>query len=266
MEGIVDFHTHAFPDEIAERAIRMLEEESGLMAHLDGTISSLLSSMDRYGIEKSVVCSIATKPSQFESVLTWCRSVGSERIIPFPSLHPDDPKGIERIAEIKAEGFKGIKLHPYYQDFHLDEERLFPLYEKICEENLIVVVHTGYDIAFPRIRRADPAKILAVMEEFPAMKLVTTHLGSWEQWEEVEERLLGKRIYMEISCSLESLKEKDARNLILNHPERFIFYGSDSPWTDQGETLALLGRLELGPERERLILRDNAMNLLNSVS
>jgi predicted TIM-barrel fold metal-dependent hydrolase len=265
MKGIIDFHAHAFPEEIAERAMKMLEEEGGIKASLDGRVSSLLRSMDENGIGKCVVCSIATKPSQFDTILQWSKKIGTDRIIPFPSLHPADPEAPERVSRIKGEGFKGIKFHPYYQDFNVDDERLFPMYERICRENLIVVVHTGFDFAFEKVRKADPVRIMRVLERFPGMKLVTTHLGAWDDWKEVEKHIAGKRVYMEISCSLEYLEKDAARKIILNHPKDHVLFGTDSPWTDQGKTLALLKGLQLGEERETRILRDNALNLLNSV-
>ncbi|MCL4476922.1 MAG: amidohydrolase family protein [Nitrospirae bacterium] len=265
MQGIIDFHTHAFPDELAERAMKMLEEEGGIKASLDGRVSSLLRSMDKNGIEKSLVCSIATKPSQFDTILKWSRKIGTERIIPLPSLHPDDPDAEERVSQIKGEGFKGIKFHPYYQDFNVDDERLFPVYERICRENLIMVMHTGFDFAFEKIRKADPARIMRVLDRFPDIKLVTTHLGAWDDWDEVEKHIAGKRIYMEISFSLEYLEKEVAKKIILNHPEDHVLFGTDSPWTDQGRTLALLKGLDLGQAREKLILRENALRLLNSV-
>ena len=242
----------------------MLEDEGGIKAHLDGKISSLLSSMDNCGIEKSVICNIATKPSQFDSILQWCKTVRSERIIPFPSFHPYDPGFKDRIDEIKHEGFKGIKFHPYYQNFSIDEEKLFPVYEKILDENLIMVMHTGFDFAFARTKIADPEKIITIVQNFPALKLVTTHLGAWEQWEEVERFLLGKQIYMEISFSLEFLDET-VRKIISNHPTEYILFGTDSPWTEQQKTLSLFRELQLGEEKEKLILRDNAIQLLDSV-
>ncbi len=269
MQWIVDFHTHSFPDDLAERAMKILVEEgkkkSDVRAHLDGRLSSLLHSMDRNDIEKSVVCSIATKPSQFDPIFTWSKKIRSDRIIPFPSLHPDDRNFADRISRIKGEGFRGIKFHPYYQDFIIDDERLFPVYEKICRENLIVVMHTGFDLAFERIRLADPVKIVKVLENFPTLKMVTTHLGAWEDWDEVEEHLVGKNIYMEISYSLDILDREKAKKIIMNHPKEYMLFGTDSPWTGQDKTLSLLNELQLGTERERLILRDNAINLLNSV-
>lgn len=262
MRGIIDFHTHAFPDVIAERAISILEKEGNIKARLDGRISSLLASMDNYGIERSIVCSIATKPSQFESILSWSKSIRSERIVPFPSFHPEDSNFKERISAIREEGFLGVKFHPYYQDFDIDEERLFPVYEEIIKKNLIVVMHTGFDFAFPRIRKADPCKIMKIKGLFPELKIVTTHLGSWDDWDEVEKYLIGRDIYMEISFSLELLNKERAREIILRHPSTHILFGTDSPWTDQGETLSLLKGLGLDEEREKMILRENAMILL----
>lgn len=267
--GIIDFHTHAFPDQIAEKAMTTLIEEGkkkwDVMAYLDGRLSSLLSSMDINGIEKSVICSIATRPSQFDSIMAWSRSIRSERIIPFPSFHPDDPAAADRISVIKDEGFRGVKFHPYYQDFVIDDDRLMPVYERICDRGLIVVIHTGFDLAFERKRICDPEKIVRIMDRFPCLKLVTTHLGAWQDWDEVERLMTGKKIYMEISYALDLLDREKAKRIILNHPEDYVLFGTDSPWTGQDKTLALLKGLELGQELEEKILRGNALKLLEFV-
>jgi predicted TIM-barrel fold metal-dependent hydrolase len=269
MQGIIDFHTHAFPDELAERAIGALLEEgkkkSDVTAHLDGRVSSLLSSMDRNNIEKSIVCSVATKPSQFEPILAWSQEIRSGRLVPFPSLHPDDPEALDKVSRIRREGFKGIKFHPYYQNFSIEEERLFPIYKRISEEGLIVLMHTGFDLAFERNRTCDPERIMRVLDNFPDLKLVTTHLGAWEDWDEVERLIIGKKVYMEISYSLDILDTERARKMILAHPAEYVLFGTDSPWTGQDKTLALLEGLRLGPDLEKKILRDNALSLLNSL-
>ena len=269
LQGTIDFHAHVFPDEIAEKAMRALLEEGkkkhDVNAYLDGRLSSLLASMDINGIEKSVICSIATKPSQFGPILAWSAKIMSDRVLPFPSLHPDDRDFSDHISRIKDGGFRGIKFHPYYQDFRLDDERLFPIYEKISEKNLIVVMHTGFDLAFERRRLCDPEKIVRVLDKFPDLKMVTTHLGAWQDWDEVEKHMVGKNIYMEISYALDLLDREKARRIILNHPKEYVLFGSDSPWTDQAGTLALLKGLDLGQERENLILRENALRLLASV-
>ena len=266
MNNIIDFHTHAFPDGLAERAVQALLEEGrkkyDVQAYLDGRISSLLASMDRSGIEKSVICSIATKPSQFDPIIKWSKQIMSDRIIPFPSLHPESPDAVEQVKQIKTEGFKGVKFHPYYQDFEIDGKRLFPIYEELQKQGLIAVMHTGFDLAFKRDRKCDPIKILRVLDAFPELRLVTTHLGAWEDWDEVEKHLSGKKIYMEISFSLDCMPKETARRIIMNHPKDHILFGTDSPWADQGQAVVQLRGLDLGEEREDLILRGNAITLL----
>ena len=262
-DRIIDFHTHAFPDALAHRAMKtLIDEAPGIKAHLDGTVASLLRSMDDAGIEMSVVCCIATKPAQYEPILRWCQDIRSERLIPFPSVHPLDPDMIAHIRQIKAEGFLGVKLHPFYQDFFATEARLRPFYEEVCRHGLLLVMHTGFDIAFPRIRRADPESVCRLHEAFPDLKLVATHLGAWQQWDEVPSHLLGKPILMELSLAPDDLASDRLRDLLMQHPSDFLLFGTDSPWSDPKSTLSRLRNLGLPAERLARILSGNAARLL----
>jgi uncharacterized protein len=265
-EGIIDFHAHAFPDELAPRAMKKLMSEApGVNAFLDGTINSLTESMKRNSISKSVICCIATTPEQFTPIFNWCKKVQTNNMIMFPSIHPADTNWKERIGLIKDAGFKGIKMHPYYQDYFLDEDRMLPIYEELERNDLMVTAHTGYDIAFAKDERADCRRILKVTEMFPKLKFVATHLGAWQQWEDVAQMLAGKHIYTELSWSLEYLAPEQARQIILTHPADCVLFGTDSPWTDQAKTLSLFKNLALPKELERKILLDNAMALLGLI-
>lgn len=261
---IIDFHTHAFPDALAERAIaQLLSETDEVRSYLDGKVSSLIASMDANGIETSVLCSIATKPSQFDPIFQWSKQIASNRIIPFASVHPNDPDGIEHIHQIAQAGLKGVKMHPYYQDFYLDDPALFPLFEAVQSEGLLLTLHTGYDFAFDRIDRATPKQIWDVMQRFPDMKLVTTHLGAWEQWDDVQRYLLGKPIYMETSFSVEYLGVDRVGQMLIEHPADYILFGTDSPWTDQGATIASHKKISLPVAIERKYFYENALRILD---
>ncbi len=262
MAGIVDFHTHAFPDQIAASAIASLEHEGGIKAWLDGTVADLLRSMDRSGIETSVLCSIATRPSHFQPILDWSRAIRSERIIPLPSLHPDDPQLLEHLRIIHAEGFLGIKMHAYYQNCAIDDPRLHDLYAMLAELGMLLVIHAGYDIAYPRIRVADPQRILDVCRQYPDLKLIATHLGGMDEWEEVETLLVGRPIAMELSFALNELAPARMRRMLLAHPADYLLFGTDSPWTDQADSLDLLRRLDLPEALVERITVTNARRLL----
>ena len=259
---IIDFHTHAFPDSLAEKAIIALEAGCNCKAFHNGKVSSLLKSMDEAGIDKAVICSIATKPAQFEPILEWSKNIVSDRIIPLLSVHPDDERALEKIKIVHEEGFKGIKLHPYYQKFVLDEERMFKFYEEVAKYDLLLVSHTGFDIAFPKDRIADPVRIVNVYKKIPELKLISTHLGSWEDWQEVEKHILGKNIYVETSFAFELIDKETALRILNNHPADYLIFGTDSPWTDQKKELSMLRSLNLDKTLEDKILYKNALTLL----
>ena len=65
---IIDFHTHSFPDQSAEKTIKILEAKGGSKAFTDGTRLGLVNSMKAAGIDCSIVLPVLTKPEQFKSI------------------------------------------------------------------------------------------------------------------------------------------------------------------------------------------------------
>ncbi|MHC5139287.1 MAG: amidohydrolase family protein [Planctomycetota bacterium] len=260
---IIDFHTHAFPDALAEHAMARLGSETDeVHPNLDGKVSSLVASMDAEGIEMAVLCSIATKPSQFDPIFRWSQEIASDRIIPLASVHPKDPDAVKHIHQVAKAGLRGLKMHPYYQDFYLDDPQLYPLFEAIQSEGLLLTMHTGYDFAFDRIDRATPKQISDVIARFPEMKLITTHLGAWQQWDEVRRYLLGKPVYMETSFSIEYLGVDQVRRMLLEHSPDHILFGTDSPWTDQRKTFESHKKMDLPSGIESKYFYYNALRVL----
>ena len=218
--------------------------------------------MDKNHIETSILCCIATRPEQFEPIFNWCREIACERIVPFPSVHPADPKATERIGRIAQAGFNGVKMHPYYQDFCIDDPTLYPLYRAMCEHGLMLTLHTGFDIAFERVEKASPRQISALMQQFPDLQIITTHLGGWQQWDDVERYLVGRDVYMETSWSLEYIDTAQARRMLLNHPMEYLLFGTDSPWTDQAASIRAVESLNLPHNRLKHLFYANAKRLL----
>ncbi len=261
-QRIIDVHVHAFPDFLAARATARVRRDAGMEPALDGTVGAVLASMDAAGIGRSVVLSVATRPSQFPDILEWSRRIRGPRIEPLLSVHPDDPEAAGRVRIGAAEGFRGFKFQPYDQGFFLDEERMFPVYEALEETGLVCMSHTGFDLSHPFDRRADPPRIAAVLARFPGLRFVATHLGAWRDWELVARLLPATGAWTDISYSLPFMTPGEARALIGLFPPDRLLFGSDSPWAGQAESLRWLRDLELDPALEAAILAGNAEKLL----
>ena len=263
--NIIDFHTHIFPDKIARQTIERLAEESGeYRPKTDGTLLGLLASMDQAGISLSVVANIATRPGQMMPIFDFCRQLSRDRIAPLISVHPDN-----NMAEVNAlfeqaaaADLKGVKLHPMYQGFFIDDRKMYPLYQLIEHFGFFLVFHTGYDIAFPGNTQADVERVKTIADEFKELTIVTTHVGGWRQWDRAD--ILGKcdNVYTETSMTLTEQCDEDFVRMVDHFAEDRVLFGSDSPWTDQKEMLDRTLRLGLSDSRMEKMLYLNARSLL----
>ena len=132
---IIDFHTHCFPDKIASKAMEILCKRSGIIKPFhNGSPDSLLALQKENGVDYSVVLNIATNPAQQKNVNDFAISLKEvDGIIPFGSVHHESPEALSELERLKENGIKGVKLHPDYQGFFVDDPKMFPIYEKIGE-------------------------------------------------------------------------------------------------------------------------------------
>ena len=172
---ILDVHAHAFPDAIAKYAVSSLESGTkwlDVKPHHDGTVAGLIAQMDRSGIAKSIVCSIATKPAQTQKITEWSTAIMSDRIIPFASIHPDYDKPEEEIERIAGLGLKGLKFHPQYQNCPIDDPRVIRIARAAANHNLAMEFHCGQDLSYDFSDIAAPFRTLNLHRQVPGLKLM----------------------------------------------------------------------------------------------
>ncbi len=270
----IDFHTHAFSDAVAEKAMTYLVEESGYTPAHDGTLRGLKSELQRVGIDKAVVLSIATKPKQVNVINDWILDCHAQSIqdgngdgpyfglVFFGALHPkfDDPEA--EIERLRAAGIRGVKLHPNYQEFYPDDPSLLPMFKALANAGLIVLIHAGHDIAFPDAP-GSPDRLARLNDAVPDLPLVCAHFGGWRMWDDVERLLVGRpNVYLDTSFTLGDLPDDRFVDVVRRHGVENVLFATDSPWRDQKLDLDYIARLPFTPEELDAILWENAARLL----
>jgi uncharacterized protein len=269
---VFDIHTHAFPDPVAARAIPKLEA-GGLWlqakAWFDGTIRGLVASMDRAGIRRAAVHSVATRPEQVTKITDWSISIASDlpagqagRIVPFASIHPDYPDPEGEVARIAAAGLRGLKFHPQYAECPLDDPRVIRIARAAAGAGLAMLFHSGYDLAYEKDDLASPRRLRRLHEAVPDLRMVAAHLGGWECWEEVLREVVGLPIYLETSYSLGRIPPRLLDAILERHPHDYLLFGTDAPWTDQKEELAKFMALPLPADHIRRMLWENPCRVI----
>ncbi|MFW5775182.1 MAG: amidohydrolase family protein [Chitinivibrionales bacterium] len=261
---IIDFHTHVFPDELAPRAISTLKTNAPEMHNFtDGTAAGLKESMRKNGIEKSIIMQIATRPSHVRTINQDACTRSDDKLLFFGTLHPADTNFVQEIRFLKDVGVPGVKFHPEYQDFYVDSPQMFPFYEALEQAGLIVLFHAGKDPGPFTSDHALPEALRAVTRNFPRLKMVAAHMGGWQVWEDVEQRLAGENTFFDTSAINRHLPKAAFEQLVAKHGAERVLFGSDSPWYDQGEALRWLDSTSLSARQKELIFWQNARNLLS---
>lgn len=261
---IVDVHTHCFPDYLAEKAMDKLKKSPDVNAFHNGTIKGLSISMEEAGITKSVIQSIATKPSQTDNILEWSLKlkIKGEQFEPFISIHPQSENYKEILKQAMDNGIIGVKVHPHYQSFYVDDENFFYLYEEYCRYNFIVLFHAGVDFAFPDCDNASVPRLKRVIKKFPEMKIILAHFGAYREWKEVYNELAGTDVYLETSFILEEAGEDMFLKILNKHSKDKILFGTDSPWNDQKNAVELIKKTGIDEELKEKIFYKNYFNLI----
>ncbi len=259
---IVDFHTHIFPDALAPRALASLSAHCDYEPVSDMTRNGLLARMDEWGISRSVVMPVVTKASQVRPVNEWAAALPSERLTSFGGVFPNGPDPFADVDMVVSLGLPGVKLHPEYQDFEIDEPRMLKLYDYILSKGLILLFHTGFDPATGPVYRSDPKRVAYVVDEMKGGSIVAAHLGSSQMWEDVLRYLCGKNVYMDTSMGFDYYGKETFLRVLEAHGADRLLFGSDSPWSSAKKEIDTLRSLSLPEETEEAILGGNALKLL----
>lgn len=264
---IIDTHVHTFPAAIASRAIGKLQRISGITPCTDGTVDGTLMFMKNIGVDKFINLNIATSPTQQTTINNVAASLNAEHesinMISFGSVHQDNAESILELDRIKELGIRGIKLHPDYQGFFIDDEKLMPIYDKCQQINLPIVFHSGWDCYSPDVIHAPPEKSARIAKAFPRLKIVLAHFGGLRQWNDVLEHLAGlENVYMDTAMLASCCNNIDTIVQILNkHPSENIMLGSDCPWENPLESVKFVKNLPISDSSKEKILSKNAIEL-----
>ena len=261
---IIDFHTHVFPNKIANHAMIRLAKSTNTPYFGAATVEGLTAAMSDSGVDKAVVLNIVTKESQHENVLKFAKTIDSEQLISFGSVLPGPESALEYVWKISDEGLKGIKLHPALQRIRPDDKKYFPVYDLARALNLIMTFHVGWDPSYPNELHASPESIVKIVKNFPGLKVVAAHLGGLKMAQNVFDRVAGKAdIYMDTAyCADVWLNKQLLKDIIRKHGAERILMGSDYPWHLPSQEIAMIRALDLSKEEKDLILGGNAFRLL----
>ena len=258
---IIDSHCHIYPDKIADKAVEAIGQFYNLDMYYDGRYSTLVDFGSKIGVKHYVIFSVATTPSQIHSINTYIADTvkQSEGLMTgLGALHPDSEDIEVDISEIISLGLKGVKMHPDFQRFNIDDKKCYNIYEMCQQYKLPVLLHTGDS----RYDYSNPKRMKAVLEDFPELTVIGAHFGGWSCWKEAAETLSRyKNFYVDCSSSFDWLTPDESRKIVRDYGADHVLFATDFPmWNHETEFRRFM-EMNLSDEENRLILYKNAIKL-----
>lgn len=259
---IIDAHTHVWPDKIAGIALTS-NPVPGLVPQGDGTVSGLTSAMDEHGIDLSCCLGIANEARHVDSVNRFVAGLANSRRHPVGTVHV----GLsveENLASLRRHHLTTVKLHPLFQNFALNDPRLWAILEAFGSD-IAVITHVGAGGDARTNALSSPKMVADIARQFPDLTLMACHFGGYKILDDAEEMLSGADVILETSWppTLAALAPERVKRLIHNHGAERVVFGSDWPMTNPAAEISAIQRLGLTDAETEAVLGGNLARLLN---
>lgn len=255
---IFDSHVHIYPDKIADKASKTIGEFYNIDMKFNGSVSELLEECETAGVNRCLVHSVATTHEQVQKINDYISENVKEypeKFVGFGSLHPsmsaeEADKEVKRMIEI---GLMGVKLHPDFQLFNIDDKHAMELYE-VIDGRLPILFHVGDK----RYSYSSPTRLAAAAKRFPRQKIIAAHLGGYSVWDKAKSCLADlENVYTDASSTLEFISPEKAMEFIRAFTVDKVFFGTDYPMWSASDEIKKINRLSLDEtEREKIFYKN----------
>ncbi len=259
---IINSHAHIYPEKIAQKATDTIGVFYDIKMEMPaGTSERLIEDGRRAGIGRYVVHSVATTAHQVRSINEFIKREveAHSEFIGFITLHQDLTEE-EVCAEVEwalQNGLKGIKLHPDFQKFNIDDGCAEKFY-RAAAEKLPILFHIGDN----RYDFSNPKRLINIAKKYPKNEFIAAHFGGYRCWDSAELFKGLTNVYFDTCSSLPFISAERAKEIIdMLGADRF-FFATDFPMWDSVGELERFNKIPLSEKEREMILSGNIKRFL----
>lgn len=276
LPGLVDVHTHFMPANVLAK----------VWAYFDGVHDDdgrpwwpiryrndereRVATLRRLGVRAFTSLVYAHRPGMAEWLNGWAAefAAATPDCVPTATFFPED--GVDRyVAEAVEAGTAVFKVHLQVGGFDPRDARLVPVWRRLADAGVPVVIHAGSGPEAGRYTGPEP--LGEVLAAHPELTAVVAHMGAPEYAAFLDLALAFPRVHLDTTMAFTAFMEGDLgapfpRDRLADlaaHPDRVVL-GSDFPNVPYAyaHQFAALAALDLGDDWLRSVCWRNGARLL----
>jgi predicted TIM-barrel fold metal-dependent hydrolase len=232
------------------------------------TLEDFISQMNEAKIDKAVLLSGSNHAQARNQALSEIITQYPTKLLGFGGF--DVSQGEKAVPDmdytINTLGFKGFKLVTSSLELKINDKKLYPFYAKAEELGVPVLIHTGSALIMGlRTKYEHPLLIDDVAFDFPELKIICAHMGSYEYMGCLNMLVRHPNVYADLSFwPLHPLYSKMIPwDLLEETVSDKLLLGSDySAGHTPKEAVYAVSGLPIGQRFKEKILGQNASRLL----
>lgn len=260
-------HTHLHPPRLFAAIRRWFAERSPWLLEHPTEPRDVAAVLREHGVERFAFCSYAHKAGMARDLNEWLAGTARELgagAVALGTVHVEDADPAGDMREALRDGCAGLKVHENVQRFQLGDARLSGALDAVAAADGFVLVHVGA-IPWSNETHEGPARIAAVLERHPRLRIVVAHFGQPECARYIELARREPRLFLDTTMAFApgSPMRADASRDDVVRGGAQIVYGTDWPNIPYpyGEELRGLRALDLDEPLLRAITSENARRL-----
>lgn len=236
-----------------------------------GDTSKLVQELLDGGVDRFLFGASAHRGEMAQSLNYWAANVQetfAPRALGLATFHPEDAPSVGLLAD-EAFGklrLAGASLYPHVGRFHLDDRRLYPLYERLVERKAVLFLHGGRRPEASAYNGA--VEVASILRRYPALRLIVAHMGA-DEFDAFFDLCEGyEHVHLETAMVFNKhLGGPPPLERVLEYQDRVLF-GSAFPFLpfSLATAIAAIRDLRLGVGLETKIFHTNAARVFQSAA
>ena len=271
--GGVDVHVHVLPDRVQAKVwawfdAQVVDGEPVWPIRYRGSIDARTATLRALGLRAWTALVYAHRPGMAAWLNDWAaeQAAAVPELVPSATFYPDADADAYVAASLER-GARAWKVHFEVGGFDPADARLRPVWRRLADAGVPVVVHAGSGpVAGPYNR---PEVLRRVLDGAPELTAVVAHMGMPEYGEFLDMALAHPRVHLDTTMAFTDFTQRWAPfppallDVLAAHPDRVVL-GSDFPSIPHAyaHQLQALVRLGLGDAWLRAVCHDNGARLL----